>query len=104
MQTFTYKEEQYLLSLLERNFKNGFEGKSEPLNRPMDIDERKLRSRMRKKCDTYIYQLVLAELAGLLPDKKMKENSFSRVSEAIEKIGFVLILENMAKKGEAPTQ
>lgn len=95
MQTFTHKERQYIESLLERNFKNGFTNCSEPLQRPMSAEERKLRSRTRKKCELYIYELAQAELAGVLPTKIMIRSKFSNASEAIDKLKWQLLFEDM---------
>jgi len=92
IQTFTYKETQYLRSLLKRNISSHFENNTTPLSKPMHVDERKLRSRISKKCETYISELVLAELAGLLPSKKMKKSKYRTVSEAIAQLGYGMLL------------
>jgi len=57
---FHCKRMSLLYKLLERNVEGNFKNSSEPLNRPMDVEERKLRSRIRKKCKIYIYELALA--------------------------------------------
>jgi len=93
-QTFTYKEKQYLLSLLERNYKKDYEGSTlEPLKIPMDVKERKLRSRIRAKCDIYIEELVEAQLAGLLPTKNMKDNKYKSAFDAIRKHCLVMTMK-----------
>jgi len=93
MQTFTPKEYAYLQLLRRRNIKNNFENQTEPLNKPMSVEERKLRSRIRKKCKIYIYELALAEYCGLIPDREMRKAGINNVHEAIENISWRLTFE-----------
>ena len=93
MQTFTYKELEYLNKLRKRNFLNNFKNQTEPLEKPMSVEERKLRSRIRKKCKIYIYELALAEYCGLIPDREMRKAGINNVHEAIENISWHLTFE-----------
>jgi len=75
MQTFTYKEKQYVSELEERNIIENFKNDDRPLNKPMSVNERILRSRIKKKLRIYIDELVRAELAGIkLFNKSAIEN------------------------------
>ena len=78
----TRRERQYLEILKNRNMAEGFAHASEPLQKPMSVEERKLRSRIRAKCKLCIYELALAETSGLLPDKEMKEKEMGTVARA----------------------
>jgi hypothetical protein len=75
------KELRYLYELLDEIKYGNFKHNSK---KPMDVEERKLRSRIRKKCRIYIYELALAQLCGLIPDKKMKKAGINDISSAIE--------------------
>ncbi|MEM3714007.1 MAG: hypothetical protein QXF82_03570 [Nitrososphaeria archaeon] len=93
MQTFTRKELEYLEKLMTRNIQNEFRNKTEPLKKPMDVEERKLRSRIREKCKIYIYELALAEFCGVIPDKEMKKANMNNIYEALDKASWYLTLK-----------
>ena len=57
----------------------------------MTVEERKLRSRIRKKCRIYISELALAELSGVIPDKEMNKSKFRDSADAIAKIKLIII-------------
>lgn len=101
MQTFTRKEYEYLQALRARKVSNDFKHQVEPLDKPMTVEERKLRSRIKKKCNFYIFELALAEYCGVLPSKLMIENGFATVCKAISGLSWSLILNDMksAKPG-----
>jgi len=61
------------------------------------VIKRKLRSRIRKKCKTYIYELALAELCGVIPDKEMKKAGLNSVYKALDTVLWLLIFEAMEK-------
>jgi len=93
MQTFTYKELEYLNKLRKRNFLNNFKNQTEP--KPMSVEERKLRSRIRKKCKIYIYELALAQLCGVIPDKEMKKAGLNDVYSALDAASWQLTFKAM---------
>lgn len=103
MQTFTPPERKYLRALMERNASNEFKNSTEPLNKPMSVQERKLRSRIRMKCKIYIYELALAEISGVIPDKEMKKAGLDGICKAIDFATLELIFKLLeyAKKGES---
>lgn len=90
MQTFTPKELEYLNKLFMRNVQNEFRGQTEPLEKPMGVEERKLRSRIRKKCKIYIYELALAEFCGVIPDEEMKKANINNTYEALDAVSWQL--------------
>ena len=104
MQTYTPKEKAYLRLLMERNFKNEFRNQTEPLNKPMSVEERKLRSRIGKKCRIYSTELAVAEKCGIIPDKEMKEAGCESASQFVYKIGWALLLGGMQKNSAQPRQ
>jgi len=73
MRTFTDMERIYLEEILRRNIRENFENQTKSLETPMSVEERKLRSQIRKKCKIYMYELVLAQLCGVIPNKEMKK-------------------------------
>jgi hypothetical protein len=73
-----------LEKLRKRNFGNGFENQTEPLSKPMTVEERKLRSGIRRKCKTCIYYLALAQVCGVIPDKEMLKAGMRDVLQALE--------------------
>jgi hypothetical protein len=104
MQTLTPIERNYVWLLVKRNSKSQFKDKTKPLKKPMGIEERKLRSNIRKKCRIYMEELVLAEMSGAIPDRKMvEEEGFNSVSEAIEKksLGLIMYLLELEKEETA---
>lgn len=93
MRTFTEREIEYLLALKQRNFDSMFKKHTAPLSEPMKPQEEQLRERIGDKCTIYMQELGLAKIAGVLPNKKMKEtglNSIEQVLDAIE-WGYLLI-------------
>ena len=103
MQTFTPLEYMYLNLLMKRNALNEFKNPTEPLNKPMSVRERKLRSKIRRKCKIYIYELALAQISGVIPDKEMKKAGLDSIYKAIDAASWELTfkLAENAKKGES---
>ncbi|RLI61345.1 MAG: hypothetical protein DRO67_08120 [Candidatus Asgardarchaeum californiense] len=93
MRTFTPLEHMYLNFLMKRNALNEFKNPTEPLNKPMSVEERKLRSRIRKKCKIYIYELALAQLCGVIPDKEMKKAGLDSIYKALDAASWQLTFE-----------
>jgi len=81
------------MALMKRNTLNDFKNATEPLSKPMSVKERKLRSKIRRKCKIYIYELALAEYCGLIPDREMRKAGINNVHEAIENISWRLTFE-----------
>ena len=88
MRTFTPREIRYLLTLKERNLSREWKHIEEPLDKPMSVEERKLRSSIVRRCKAYIYELYLAESGGLIPDKEMKNNGMSDIEEALNALRY----------------
>ena len=97
MQTFTPLEHMYLNLLMKRNALNEFKNPTEPLNKPMSVRERKLRSKIRRKCKIYIYELALAQFCGVIPDREMKKAGLNSVYKALDTVSWLLIFEAMEK-------
>ena len=86
MRTFTPNEIRYLYTLRKRNHSRDMKHIEEPLDKPMSVEERKLRSNIIRKCKAYIYELFLAEICGLIPDKEMKNNGISSIENALAQL------------------
>jgi hypothetical protein len=103
MQTFTRKELGYLNILRRRNIRENFKNQTEPLEKPMNVEERKLRSRIRNKCKIYIYELALAQFCGLIPDKEMKKAGINDSYKAFEAASWQLVFQ-AARETQNSTQ
>ena len=74
---FTKMEREYLAELAYRNVSSIKKGENcnweSGLNKPMDTNERVKRKRIRDKAMNGIHDLVLAEMAGIIPSKKERK-------------------------------
>ena len=105
MRTFTRNEYMYLETLRKRNSKLFSEGPMEkirePLNKPMTVEERKLRSNIRKRCRRYLFELALAEYCGLTPDRVMLRAGINNVVDGINNAFDLLVQKGLEKKVES---
>jgi len=94
---FSIDETDYIDALIKRNFSKGFDGNfDDPLERPMSVKERKLRSKIRKKIYLFIDDLVNASLAGFTPTPKMKESGLVSLIDAFNKLTILKSIERAA--------
>jgi len=82
---------------MKRNALKEFKNSTEPINKPMSVRERKLRSIIRRKCKIYIYELALAQFCGVIPDREMKKAGLNSVYKALDTVSWLLIFEAMEK-------
>jgi hypothetical protein len=95
MKTFSNEEIDYLLRLRKRNYAEDFKNQTEPLTSPTSADEEKLRESIGDKCDLYIAALALAQIAGVLPNKKMKEAGCTHVQQVLDKLSWYYVIESV---------
>ena len=103
MHTFTKEEEDYLNRLKVRNYFEGFKNQTDPLDNPMSAKETRLRESIENKCDVYITELGLAKVAGVLPNKKMRNGGYDSVAEVLDGLSWVYQFEahdNNSKLGD----
>jgi hypothetical protein len=92
--TFTKEEEDYVNRLRYRNYFDDFKNQTSPLDNPMGVKEKKLRESIENKCDVYMAELGLAEIAGVLPNRKMREAGHTSVAEVLDKLSWFYIFES----------
>lgn len=80
---FSPLERLYLEELKKRNFANEYATQTKPLEKPMTVMERKLRSSIRRKCKFAFYEIALAQVCGVIPDKEMKEEGMNDALRAL---------------------
>jgi hypothetical protein len=94
MKTFTEEEKHYLKRLRYRNYLESFKNQTNPLGNPMGAEEMRLRESIERKCDIYMAELALAQIAGVLPNKKMREARLNRAEEVLDKLSWFYTLES----------
>lgn len=100
MQTFTDKELLYLKELRKRNTANDFKNSAEPLTKPMSVEERKLRSKIRRKCKIYLYELTLAKYCGITYEKSITPTEYD-IAKVVEDIDWILTFESLEEEQKA---
>lgn len=104
MRTFTQIELAYLDKLRRRNAKLFAEGLldsiKKPLTKPMPVEERKLRSNIRKRCRRYLIELALAEYCGLIPDRVMIKAGMNTVVDGLKNAFKLLVQKGAEDKAE----
>jgi len=98
MQTFTDKEIRYLNRLRKRNICNHSPGNGGPLNKPMSVEERKLRSNIRRKCHIFMYELVLADSLGLALDKELGKKGCGDIYTAMDGLSLSLLFREYEER------
>lgn len=84
MRVFTSKEREYMAELAYRNVKAGRKiNWDDGLNKPMDAKERMMRKRIRKKTFNAVHDLVLAELASIIPEKRLRNDGILTVASQV---------------------
>lgn len=104
MRTFTKKEYAYLEKLRRRNARLTAEGPLErlkdSLTKPMPVEERKLRSMIRKRCRRYLIELALAEYCGLIPDRVMISAGMNTVYDGLKRAFDLLVQKGLEEEIE----
>jgi hypothetical protein len=93
MRTLTINEVEYLEKLMDRNCSEDYKGSLfVPLKTPMDIQERKLRSRIRRKLETYLQDIPCIVLAGI---RYKNIHSYNDIDQKREHRSLMLIADDL---------
>jgi hypothetical protein len=104
MRVFSKHELEYLKKLRDRNARLIRESSltevetlrklcCKGLTNPLSVNERKIRQRIRDKAYTALADLVLAQCAGVIPDKKAEREGVSSLADLANRITSVMLLQ-----------